>query len=266
MRTPAPLDTVFLVEKTQSRRLGSRWVFEKEIASTNDLAKELISKGTPEGTVVVADCQTRGKGRQGRAWASINQGGVYLSTLLYPPNPVDTSPWLTLIAAIAAADALAPWCAPDLKWPNDLLVNDRKIGGILCEYIPDCRPSPAVIVGIGLNLHQQPEDFPDEIKALATSVAHEADSEPSRTEIIHKLIEALDREYEEFLQTGPQQVVLRWSGRSRMFGKQVSLRQGNTTFTGTAKRLDRRGHLVIETPEGEMTFSAGEVTLSKNTI
>lgn len=266
MLTPDPLDTVFLVENTNTRRLGSRWVFEKEIPSTNDLAKELIFQGTPEGTVIVAESQTSGKGRNGRSWSSISLGGVYLSTLLFPPNPVETAPWLTLIAAIASADALKPFCYPDLKWPNDLLVNGRKIGGILCEYIPDATPSPAVIVGIGLNVHQEAEDFPEDIREIATSVAREGGGEPARTEIIHKLVEGLDNEYEEFLRSGPGSLVERWTERSRMFGKKVSVHQGPEVFTGIAKRLDAIGHLVVEVEGKEIAFSAGEVTLSKDTF
>ncbi len=258
-----PLDTVFLVENTKTRRLGARWVFEKETPSTNDLARQLANEQAPEGTVVIAEAQSKGKGRQGRSWNSPAQGGLYLSILLYPPTTQETVPFLTLLAGVAAVNALKDCCEASLKWPNDLLVQHKKLCGILCEYLPDTTPGPAAVIGVGINVHQNISDFPQELQETATSLLMEAGRHIPRTTIAHRLVIALDQEYGELLNSGSPQLIRKWSERSQMFGKEVTLTQGPRTVQGVVKRLDSQGRLVLETSQGEEAFSAGETSLKK---
>lgn len=258
-----PLDTAFLIENTKTSLLGSRWVFEKSIPSTNDLARELAKEGAPEGTVTLSDAQSQGKGRSGRYWDSPPQGGIYLSTLVYPANPLDVAPFMTLLAGVAVANAISTWCEVTLKWPNDLLAKDKKVCGILCELLPDLKPMPAIVIGIGLNVHQQSSDFSQELRQTATSLFLATGQHLPRTKIIRKLIEELDREYHDFFKEQPQRIIQRWSDRSCMFGQIVTLSKGSRRVKGLVKRLDSKGYLVLETEGGEEVFSAGEVTLKK---
>ncbi len=259
-----PLDTTFLIENTQTGLLGSRWIFEKSLPSTNDHAKQLAMDGTPEGTVVLSDTQTKGKGRMGRQWDSPSQGGVYLSILLYPPRPLEVASYLTLLAGVAAVNALSTWCEITLKWPNDLIAQDKKLCGILCEFLPECKPMPATVIGIGINVHQTTAEFPEDLRSTATSLFLETGQHLPRTQIVKKLIEKLDREYHDFSSRGPEYLIKRWSDRSCMFGQVVALSKGNSTVKGLVKSLDSNGHLVLETENGEETFAAGEATIEKN--
>lgn len=259
-----PLDTAFLIENTQTGLLGSRWIFEKSIPSTNDLAKQLAMEATPEGTVVLSDTQTSGKGRMGRQWDSPSQGGIYLSIVLYPPKPLEVVPYLTLLAGVATARAISNWCEVTLKWPNDLIAQDKKLCGILCEFLPECQPMPATVIGIGINVHQTISEFPKDLRGTATSLFLETGQHLPRTQIVKSLIEKLDREYHEFLSKGSDRLIKRWSDRSCMFGQVVALSKGNNTVKGLVKKLDSNGHLVLETEKGEETFAAGEATIIKN--
>ncbi|QPJ63096.1 MAG: biotin--[acetyl-CoA-carboxylase] ligase [Candidatus Nitronauta litoralis] len=257
------LDPVFLIENTKTHLLGSRWIFEKSISSTNDLAKQMASEGAPDGSLIVSDTQTMGKGRLGRQWDSPPESGIYLSALLYPPDPEKSGPFLTLLAGVAVVNALNTWCEVTLKWPNDLLTNNKKICGILCEFFHEIRPRPAMVIGIGINVHQKASHFPKEIRQTATSLFMETQKHLSRTRIIKKLVEELDKEYQEFLANGPQLLIQKWSDRSCMFGEVVALKKGKKTTRGIVKRLDSKGHLVLETESGEESFGSGEATILK---
>lgn len=153
------LDPVFL-SKTQNPPTGFPLDFRKSISSTNDLAKQMASEGAPDGSLIVSDTQTMGKGRLGRQWDSPPESGIYLSALLYPPDPEKSGPFLTLLAGVAVVNALNTWCEVTLKWPNDLLTNNKKICGILCEFFHEIRPRPAMVIGIGINVHQKASHFP----------------------------------------------------------------------------------------------------------
>ncbi len=258
-----PLDTSFLIENTISGLMGSRWVIEKSISSTNDLAKRLASEGAPDGTLVVSDTQTRGKGRLGRQWDSPPQCGIYLSALLYPPDPQKSAPYLTLLAGVAVVNTLNTWCEVTLKWPNDVISHDKKLSGVLCEFVHEIRPRPALVIGIGINVHQEASQFPEEIRKTASSIFVETGQHLPRTHILKTLVEELDKEYQKFLANGPQQLIQRWSDRSCMFGQVIALKKGNEISRGLVKRLDHNGHLVLETENGEETFGAGEATILK---
>ena len=159
-----------------------------------------MAENLSEGAVVIADHQTRGRGRQGRSWHSEPATGLYLSTLLKPNLPPEKLACLTLMAGVATVSAIhQQTSAPaKLKWPNDILLNGKKLAGILCECIAKSGNTPAVIVGIGINLNHT--SFPESIKDTATSLKLETGKNVDRADLILSLLQNLDSEYKEFLQ------------------------------------------------------------------
>lgn len=237
------------------------WVLLKETSSTNAVSHKLAAQGFPEGAMVIADGQTQGRGRHGRTWVSPPEKGIYLSLLLKPPVS-DLSP-LTLLAGVAAVKALSPFTAMPLtlKWPNDLLLGSKKIGGILCERLPGNDP-PAVVIGMGLNINQTPSDFPPPLDQTAVSLRMIEGRSFRRWAIISRLSKELALIYQDFLNNGPERTIAQWMEHSAMMGRRVTLQQGQKTWKGTALRLDSTGRLVLQTGQGETAFDAGEVTLS----
>jgi BirA family transcriptional regulator, biotin operon repressor / biotin---[acetyl-CoA-carboxylase] ligase len=146
-----------------------------------------------------------------------------------------------------------------LKWPNDILLNGKKLAGILCECIPNT--PPAVIVGIGINLNQS--TFPEEIQGIATSIKLETGNTLNRADLVLSLLENLDREYEEFLQEKKAHLLQRWTEKTDMFGKNMTVYQKGKSLTGTATGLDHEGRLILQASDGEQhVFDSGEVSFN----
>lgn len=245
----------------QVTRLAGKIIAHDELESTNDLAKTLLTQGEKEGTVVLADAQTRGKGRLGRSWYSEKGAGLYFSVILKPPLPPEEFPHLTLLAAVACVTAinqLSPGRA-NLKWPNDILLNHRKLGGILCEHVVE-GPKTGAILGIGLNISQS--RFPEELQSIATSLLIENQVHPERYQILPFIINNLDEEYQSLLEVGVAPLLERWRQNSAMLGVPILLTQGAETFSGVAEDLDEFGRLVVLLDSGEQrAFEGGEVRL-----
>ncbi|MCF8720392.1 biotin--[acetyl-CoA-carboxylase] ligase [Nitrospina gracilis] len=232
-----------------------------QVDSTNDLAKNLLFQGAPEGTVVIADSQTRGKGRLGRSWYSEPDTGLYFSLVLKPTLAQDHIPNLTLMAAVAVVEALNQINSQNatLKWPNDILLNGRKLGGILSEQVVD-GPHPGVIIGIGLNVSQ--DRFPEDIAELATSLLIETGTHPARYELLSNIIRNLHNYYQILLEDNVGLILSHWRQNTRMLGVPILLRRGHQTHSGIAMDLDDCGRLVVHLDSGEeLAFDSGEVTL-----
>jgi BirA family transcriptional regulator, biotin operon repressor / biotin---[acetyl-CoA-carboxylase] ligase len=171
-------------------RLGEQWgvprlVVCQRVGSTNDAARQLAEAGCPDGTCVLAEEQTAGRGREERTWSSPAGQGIWLSLVLRPARPAEPGA-LPLLVGLAVARALTPFCkpaVPRVKWPNDILLDDRKLGGILCEGAWERERLSFVVAGIGLNVLQLPADFPPELRDSATSVREAAGWSPSRAEL-----------------------------------------------------------------------------------
>ena len=232
------------------------------LPSTNLEAAKRAIEGEAEGLCVVASEQTAGRGRLQRHWASPKGAGLYFSIILRPRFDQSTWPVLTLMAAVAVHDALLDACAlqTDIKWPNDILVSEKKLCGILAETV-ETALGRAVVVGIGINLTGKA--FPPELKDTATSV-HSATGEIVNPEgVLEALVRALQRCYE-MLQSprGAENISREWSTRSSYAsGKRVRVSNGDEEVEGTTNGLERDGALRIETDAGEIrTIRAGDVT------
>ncbi|HJM43278.1 MAG TPA: biotin--[acetyl-CoA-carboxylase] ligase [Nitrospinota bacterium] len=230
------------------------------IDSTNAEAHRLLENGsTPEGTAVLADAQTAGRGRGDRSWFSPPGAGLYLSVIFHP-NGAD-APHFTLAAGVAAATALEQVAgrAPTLKWPNDLAYDGRKVGGILTEARAVSEQIQTVVVGIGVNLLQRPEDFPGGLRPAATSVAAATGRWVGKAELAARILDELDAGHRLLGRDGFAPVAEAWKQRSSTLGKRVRVMRGDVPVEGVAKDLAADGSLVIETLAGSVRVHAGEV-------
>jgi BirA family biotin operon repressor/biotin-[acetyl-CoA-carboxylase] ligase len=229
--------------------------------STNRVALELGHAGEPEGTVVVAEEQTAGRGRAGRAWLSERAAGIYVTLLLRPRLAPVQAPLLTMMAGLsvhAAAEAVTGLNV-DLKWPNDLLIGGKKAGGILTEMHAEPSQVRFVIVGIGLNVNQ--EKFPGELASIATSLRMESGKRQSRMELLVRLLREFESDYNRFLREGVSGVVERFEMVSSYArGKRVRVSNGSESYVGTTAGLGPEGLLQVEREDGRlMTVIAGDV-------
>jgi BirA family biotin operon repressor/biotin-[acetyl-CoA-carboxylase] ligase len=233
----------------------------ESVPSTNTEVARLAAEGAAEGLAIVADEQTAGRGRLQRAWSSTKGAGLYFSILLRPNLALNRWPLLTFVAALATGDALleASQVQTDIKWPNDLLANERKICGILAEAI-ETPTGRAVVLGIGINLTNQA--FPRELMNAATSVANESGRSPERESILAALLNALARWYSLLQEPeGAEKIVAAWSSRSSYAsGKLVQVTNGDETLQGLTRGIENDGALRLETAQGIQLIRAGDVT------
>jgi BirA family biotin operon repressor/biotin-[acetyl-CoA-carboxylase] ligase len=211
----------------------------------------LGEEGEAHGAVVLAEEQTAGRGRAGRAWISEKSAGIHCTILLRPPIPPAHAPLLTLVAGLAARDAAAEELdvLPDIRWPNDLLVNGRKFAGILTEMHAEPDRMHWAVIGIGINVNQT--KMPAEIAEIATSLRMETGKVHSRLELLIRLLRHLDRYYNQFLVEGPGPIVRRFAEVSSYFqGKRVKISTATETFTGTTAGLEASGVLRVTRDDG----------------
>jgi BirA family transcriptional regulator, biotin operon repressor / biotin---[acetyl-CoA-carboxylase] ligase len=229
--------------------------------STNRVALELGHSGEPEGAVVLAEEQTAGKGRAGRAWQSERAAGIYMSLLLRPRLAPVQAPLLTMMAGLSARTAIEAQTGltPDLKWPNDLLVSGKKVGGILTEMHAEPSQVRFVIVGIGLNVNQ--EKFPGELGTTASSLRIETGKQVSRLELLVRLLREFENDYNHFLREGPAGVKQKFEAVSSYAqGKRVRVTSGGASFTGTTAGLGPEGLLLVKRDDGlVVTVISGDV-------
>ena len=232
------------------------------LPSTNLEAMKRAGDGAAEGLCIVAGEQTAGRGRRQREWVSPLGAGLYFSIVLRPQFAQSSWPLLTLMAALAVHDALLAECQleTDIKWPNDVLVEDKKLCGILAETI-DTPAGRAVVVGIGINLTQSA--FPPALEKIAMSVEAATGAKPDLGRVLEALVSMLGKHYEVLnAANGNAEIVRSWCTRSSYCqGKLVSVTDGNETFLGTTRGLERDGALRVETDNGEIkVIRAGDVS------
>jgi BirA family transcriptional regulator, biotin operon repressor / biotin---[acetyl-CoA-carboxylase] ligase len=235
--------------------------FLSQIDSTNEEIKRNLAENLPEGAVVIANHQTQGRGRQGRSWHSEPGTGLYLSTLLRPDLPLENLACITLMAGVATLSAIKHHASATLKWPNDILINGKKLAGILCECVVESGGSPAVILGIGINLNHT--RMPENIQDTATSLKLETGLNVDHTDMAFSLLQSLNFEYSGFLQGKYEALIHKWTEQSDMFGKTVTVYQKGKALVGIALGLNPQGKLILQTPEGEQhILDSGEVSFN----
>ncbi len=240
--------------RTDIRRFDS-------LASTNSEAARLAALGAGEGLCIVAAEQTAGRGRLQREWLSPKGAGLYFSIVLRPQIEQRYWPLITLVASLAVSDALREsyGLRSDIKWPNDILVNERKLCGILAETI-ETETGRALVVGIGINLTNNA--FPPSLVEVATSVEHAVERSVDLEVVLEALTRALALHYQTLQEpNGHAEIIREWSARSSYaVGKQVRVVEGGQSFEGTTRGLESDGALRVETDRGELkVVHAGDV-------
>jgi BirA family biotin operon repressor/biotin-[acetyl-CoA-carboxylase] ligase len=261
-RVPDILTPDLLRQQLKGSMFGKRIHHFFRTDSTNRVAMELGYTNEPEGAVVIAEEQTAGRGRAGRNWHSERATGIYATLLLRPKISPVQAPLLTMMAGLSAHAAIQAQTGlqPDVKWPNDLVLNGKKLGGILTEMHAEPTVVRFVIVGIGINVNQ--EQFPAELSAIATSLRVETGRGQSRLELLARLLREFESDYNRFLRDGSGSVTERFTQvSSYASGKKVRVTNGKETYIGVTAGLRPEGLLQIRREDGALvTVLAGDVT------
>jgi BirA family biotin operon repressor/biotin-[acetyl-CoA-carboxylase] ligase len=240
-------DRIGVEELREALRPGVPWTDLVCLAvtdSTNRVAMEMAENGARHGSVVVADAQTAGRGRMGRRWVSPAGKNLYVSLLLRPPVPTVDAPRLALVAGVALADAVEAVGVPAaLKWPNDLYCGGRKAAGILAEMASDRHGVRHVVIGVGLNVNVEEDDFPEDLRGTATSLRICAGRAFHRVDVLARLLDAFGTRYAEFIGGGFASLRDGWDRRDFLRGRRVLLRWQGGEGWGTADGLDTVGAL-----------------------
>jgi BirA family biotin operon repressor/biotin-[acetyl-CoA-carboxylase] ligase len=249
---------------SQNVKIGSEIFFYPAIASTNTAAAELAAKGQREGAVIIADSQTEGRGRRGRLWVSPAGKNLYLSIIMRPDLPPRDAAMLTFMSSVACASAIQRLSsvAISIKWPNDLMVADKKLGGILTEMKTNADSIDYAVIGIGININLLTADMPDIIRETATSVMIQTGRPQSRTQYALEIIKSLDYWYSILLQSGKVPVIEAWQSLSSTLGRTVTATTGEVTLTGLAEGIDNEGLLILRLADSSvMKINAGDITI-----
>ena len=237
--------------------VGEKLFVYDEVDSTNDVLIGLIGEGTAtDGTVVVSDSQTAGKGRLGRRWVSPAGSNLYLSALFCPEISSQESSVFTFLASCALVDVFSGYGVDaTIKWPNDILVGGRKISGVLTELGTSDGAVDYLVIGIGVNLNL-PEEFirreMEDISEKTTSLSILLGEDVSRERFCAELVSALDRLYREFRRRGTQAIVDMWIDRWGFVGEEVSVDVSGEVVCGVVERVDANGFLYLRTDEGDL--------------
>ena len=240
-------------------------VFE-ETTSTNDVMEKLARDGVKEGVVVFAESQTKGRGRLGRKWMSPTHKGLWFSILLRPELSPQETTQLTVASATAVRRAIktVTGLSAEIKWPNDLLIGGKKVVGILTEMSAEVDRVRHVILGIGVDVNQDANEFPPELRKIATSLKIEAGEEFSRAELATEIMRELDVDYARICGGQFAQLADEWETGCLTIGKKVSVQMGTRFVRGQAEALDDDGALLVRTEHGHLErIIGGDVTLEK---
>ncbi len=236
----------------------------EEVGSTNDAVMAAGQAGGPEGLAVIADRQTAGRGRRGRAWASPPGIGLYTSVLLRPRQPAARAALLTLVSGLAVVEAIREVAGLEarLKWPNDVLLSRRKVAGILAEMAWVGDRVSHVVVGIGINVNHGPRDLAGECLPVATSLALAAGRRIARSDVAASIYNGLDRWYQVFAEGDTERILAAGRERSATLGEAVDVVDGEARWRGLALDLDGDGALLVREEGGEVRrVLAGEVSV-----
>jgi len=223
----------------------------------------MAREGGEEGEVVVADRQLRGKGRLDRPWLSPPGVNLYVSIILRPPIAVRYAPLITLMAAVATAKAAKgiSGLQPRIKWPNDLLINGKKVAGLLNELKSKAGEVDFVILGIGINVNMTLEMIPEEMRPIVTSLREELGYDISRVEFLSTLLREVEGEYQAFLTGETERILRQWEELSQMVGKVVEMKSFHEVIRGRVKGIDSDGSLLLSAPDGsEKRGIAGDIS------
>ncbi len=250
-----PFDAAVIQSALRGYAVGKEVKVFDAVGSTNQTALELARQGAPEGTVVLANLQLAGQGRRGKRWFSPRDVNLYCSVIFRPQISAESATLFTFIASIALVETLESWGVwAGIKWPNDILVQKKKIAGVLAEALTVEEHLEAVVLGVGVNLNVSRA-------ALAAALGPEAQSaialhevvrtEVDRTEFTITFLRRLGEEYERFLREGKAAILKEWGDRDLVTGRRVLVKEDGHAVEGTALGVDSSGYLILETVPGQ---------------
>lgn len=254
-KKPDRVDPARISSFLATSRLGRTIHYYEECTSTQTIAHELVRNGASDGTVIVAESQTDGKGRMARPWESTKGKGIWMTIIIRPNVLPHQAPQFTLIAAVAVVNAirsLHKLINPEIKWPNDILIGGKKSTGILTEMIAEMDGVQALLIGIGINVNQQIEDFPMELQNIATSLSIEAKEKIDRAELIAATLKYLEKYIDLYLKTGFEPIKTLWEEFSGTIGKKIKATTLREVIEGIAIGITADGVLEVKVDNGEI--------------
>ena len=253
IKTPNLLLPYEVKKGLKTKFMGKDIHYFKEVDSTNDVAKYLAENGAEEGTVVVAEIQNRGKGRRGKTWIS-PPGGVWMSIILRPDIPPSKAPQLTLVTGVAVAETLKKELNLDvgIKWPNDILIGNKKVCGILTEVNASINNVNYIIVGIGIDMNVDVPLLPPDLQKGATSLKNELDTEINGAILVQKFLLNLEKLYSQFTAGKFPDILNEWRFLSKTIGSKVEVRTRGKTIRGDAVGINKDGILILELDDGSL--------------
>ncbi|MBY0145450.1 biotin--[acetyl-CoA-carboxylase] ligase [Neobacillus niacini] len=233
--------------------IGKNVHYEESVESTQKIAHRLAHEDAPEGTVIIAEEQLSGRGRMDRKWHSPKYTGIWMSIILRPNIPLPKAPQLTLLTAAAIVQGIEDITGvqPEIKWPNDILINGKKVTGILTELVAEADRINSVIIGIGMNVNQTKEDFPVELQEIATSLLLEKGGKVSRADLIKSIFMNLEKLYLLYLEEGFFPIKLLWESYAISIGRKITARTLTHTIVGKAQGITDDGVLIVEDELGK---------------
>lgn len=255
-----------MTNEATDNRIGGCLHFHPLLDSTNTEAYRLAQKGANEGEVVIAEAQSKGRGRLERSWQSPPGLNLYLSIILRPAIAIFQAPQITLMTGVAVAELLSAYCPGKIvvKWPNDILINGRKICGILTEMKSSPLGVDFIVLGIGINVNMTPKDFAPELRDIATSLCIETGSATDRLAVAGKLFQLLEKWYRTFLREGFKGIRDPFLAYSDLEGKPIQVVFRDDVQIGVAAGIDEDGSILLKTKDGEIRrVMAGDVSIMK---
>ncbi len=243
--------------------VGRNYLYKERTESTNTDAKKVAAEGVVEGTVCVSEEQTGGKGRVNRGWASPYGKGIWFSLILRPLFPPMEAPKCTLMAAVALTKAFRKLGLEQvgIKWPNDILIGERKLVGILTEMQTSMEQIEYIAIGSGINISTTDADLPAELEGVSTSFAREGVL-VDRRQAFAVILKYMETQYEKVIDEGFESTLQEWKELSVTLGKEVQVREPSVTYTGYAENIDQDGNLLVRLPNGELSrVVAGDVSI-----
>jgi BirA family biotin operon repressor/biotin-[acetyl-CoA-carboxylase] ligase len=256
-----------VMRELRTKTIGRAIAHRIETGSTNSLAMELAQQGAADGTAVVAETQTGGKGRRGRSWVS-PRGNLYLSVVLRPAVPVYKAPLITLMGAVAVASAIRKHLGVPaaIKWPNDILITGKKVSGLLTEMSAEPDRIRHIVLGVGVNVNMDLLTLPPDIRSRSTTLAAAAGRSIDRTGFLKALLAELDHWYRCFLKKETD-VLVAWQELNETIGKRVAVSGAGEMLEGQAAGVDAEGRLILQLDDGTVRqVAAGDVTIVKGRI
>jgi BirA family biotin operon repressor/biotin-[acetyl-CoA-carboxylase] ligase len=254
--------------KLGAKVLGREIISYKKVDSTNDIAYGLAEKKMKEGTVIIAEEQARGKGRHGRTWISPPKGGIYMSCILRPELAPNEITKITLLAAVAVAKAIraVTGLPASIKWPNDILVEGKKVCGILTEMKAEQDRVDFIILGIGVNVNTPAKALPKGASSLKAEL-HDIgkDAAVSRVELAKNILEAVEKYYDILKESGAAPIIEEWKNLSAMLGSRIKVILPRRTFEAQAETIDRDGALIVRLDSGVLErVSSGDIVMVRS--